>query len=72
MNNFLQLLERMYPEKKPMNVNMYLKNDLNLDSIELMKITVEVYKRFSIDLGELADSGVQLNTIEDVEKCLQE
>lgn len=41
-----------------------------MDSIELIKIAVEVHQVFGIDLGEFADRGQRLNTIADIEECL--
>lgn len=50
--------------------DLRLKEDLRLDSIDLIKIAVEVHQIFGVDLGEFADRGQLLNTIADIEKCI--
>jgi acyl carrier protein len=70
MKSFLELLEIRFPERRPLSRTMRLKEDLNMDSIELIKIAVEVHQVFGIDLGEFADRGQRLNTIADIEECL--
>jgi acyl carrier protein len=70
MKSFLELLEKRFPEKRPLVEDLRLKEDLRLDSIDLIKIAVEVHQIFGVDLGEFADRGQLLNTIADIEKCI--
>lgn len=70
MKSFLELLEIRFPERRPLSKAMRLKEDLNMDSIDLIKIAIEVHQVFGIDLGEFADRGQSLNTIADIEECL--
>lgn len=49
----------------------FLKNDLGLDSVDLMNLAIFVHIEFGIDLGEKFDQGHRFETVGDITKCLQ-
>jgi len=51
---------------------MRLKEDLNLDSVLLIQLAIEINNQYGIDLGEKADQGKTIKTVGDILKCLNE
>ncbi len=72
MKNFVQHLENKFPNKKPIASTMRLKEDLDLDSIDLVNLAIEIHRLYGVDLGEIADQGHALNTVGEVGKWLDQ
>ena len=50
---------------------MTLKEDLQIDSVNLVQLSIEIHEKFGIDLGEKVDQGFSVNTVKDLLLCLE-
>ena len=64
--NYIQLLTK----KNDILLTSHLINDLNMESISLMDLTVFISEEFGVDLGRLAMQGQEFHTVEDIMKTL--
>jgi acyl carrier protein len=57
--------------KKEIKSTDHLKNDLNMDSMQLIELVVVVSEFWNIDLGQMASEGHAVNTVGDIEKIIK-
>ncbi len=59
--------------KKNIEINeqMSLKQDLKIDSVNLVQLSIEIHEKFGVDLGEKVDQGFSVSTVKDLLLCLE-
>lgn len=60
------LIHKLKQKKIVLSPDMRLKEDLNLDSMNLIHLSIMIHNEFGVDLGALAEQGKKLLTIADL------
>ena len=65
------LLQKITTSKVEILESSNLKKDLNMDSVSLVQLAIQINDIFGVDLGEKFDQGFPIDTVKDLISCLE-